>query len=243
MTLAHRAHPFTPGAVALALSALALVLPSPGETTALYAFTVVLALATGTGRGVRSGLIAVLPIWVLLFVLQGVYGEGPRVGAPWGGTLSQSGLLWAWSQGTRLAAIATASLAFASSFDPHRFLQAAVARRWPFSAAFMLVATLDAADRLAEQARRLREAQRTRGVRVTGSLVARARALPALIFPLLLVSLTEADDRALALETRGLTTPGPRNAIDPPRDTAIDRLVRWLALSILAVAVISRVRR
>ena len=60
MTLAARAHPFTPGAVALALGALALVLPSPGQTTALYVFTVALALATGTGRGVRGGLVAVL---------------------------------------------------------------------------------------------------------------------------------------------------------------------------------------
>jgi energy-coupling factor transport system permease protein len=242
MTLAARAHPFTPGAVALALGALALALPSPGQSTALYAFTVILALATGSGRGVRSGFVVVLPIWVLLFVLQGVYGEGPRVAAPWGGTLSESGLQWAWSQGTRLAVIATASLAFASSFDPHRFLQAAIARRWPFSAAFLLVATLDAADRLGVQAHRLREAQRTRGVRVTGSLAARARAFPALVFPLLLVSLTEADDRALALETRGLTTPGPRTAIDPPRDTAVDRVVRWLALASVVAAVISRMR-
>jgi energy-coupling factor transport system permease protein len=228
--------------VALALSALALALPSPGQTTALYVFTVILAVATGTGRGVRRGLVAVLPIWVLLFVLQGVYGEGPRVVTPWGGTLSQSGLLWAWSQGTRLAVIATASLAFASSFDPHRFLQAAIARRWPFSAAFLLVATLDAADRLGEQAHRLREAQRTRGVRVTGSLAERVRAFPALVFPLLLVSLTEADDRALALETRGLTTPGPRTAVDPPRDTAIDRSVRWLALVSVVAAVLLRMR-
>lgn len=242
MTLAARAHPFTPGAVALALGSLALVLSSPGQTTALYLFTVALALATGTGRGVRSGLVAVLPIWVLLFVLQGVYGEGPRVAALWGGTLSQSGLQWAWSQGTRLAVIATASLAFSSSFDPHRFLQAAIARRWPFGAAFLLVATLDAADRLGAQAQRLREAQRTRGVRVTGSLSARARALPALVFPLLLVSLTEADDRALALETRGMTTPGPRTAMDPPRDTPIDHVVRWLALASVAAAVFVRAR-
>jgi energy-coupling factor transporter transmembrane protein EcfT len=240
MTLAQRAHPFTTGAVALALISLALVLPSPQQTTALYVITIILALSTGTGGGVRTGLIAVAPIWILLFVLQGMYGEGARIAAPWGGTLSESGLRWAWSQGTRLAVIATASLAFAGSFDPHRFLQAAIARRWPFGVAFLLVATLDAADRLGEQAHRLREAQRTRGVRVTGSIRTRARALPALVFPLLLVSLTEADDRALALETRGLMLRGPRTATDPPRDTAIDRIVRWLAFVCVAVAVLAR---
>ena len=243
MTPARAAHPFTTGAITLALIALALVMPSPEQTTALYAATIILALSTGAARGVRSGLVAVAPVWLLLFVLQGVFGEGERIAAPWGGTLSQPGLLWAWSQGTRLAVIATASLAFAGSFDPHRFLQAAIARHWPFGAAFLLVATLDAADRLGEQARRLREAQRTRGVPVTGSLATRARALPALVFPLLLASLTEADDRALALETRGLMLRGPRTATDPPRDTVVDRIVRWLALASVIAAVIWRVRR
>jgi energy-coupling factor transport system permease protein len=241
-SLARRAHPFTLGAVTLALIALALVLPTAGQTTALYGFTVLLALVSGTGVGVRRGLVAVLPIWVLLFLLRGVLGEDPRFAAPWGGTLSEPGLLWAWSQGTRLAVIATASLAFASVFDPQRFLQAAIARRWSFGAAFLLVATLDAADRLGAQARQLREAQRTRGVRVSGSIATRARAIPALIFPLLLASLTEADDRALALETRGLLIQGPRTAINPPSDSGADRFVRWFVLAVVIVTVIWRVR-
>lgn len=72
---------------------------------------------------------------------------------------------------------------------------------------------------------------------MTGSIGDRARALPALVFPLLLASLTEADDRALALETRGLMIAGPRTVIDPPRDSALDRSVRWaLLLVVLATA-------
>lgn len=241
-SLARRAHPFTAGSVALALIGMALLVRSPSQAAMLYGITIVVAVVTGASTGVRRGLIAVLPIWVLLFLLQGILGDAPRVAAPWGGTLSQSGLRWALSQGSRLAVIATASLAFASGFDPHRFLQAAIARRWPFGAAFLLVATLDAAERLGEQSRRLREAQRTRGVRVTGSIGTRARALPALLFPLLLASLTEADDRALALETRGLMIRGPRTPIDPPRDSVIDRLIRWLALACVLATIAWRVQ-
>lgn len=227
----------------MALIALALLLPDASQAAVLYLGTIVLAWSTGAGAGVRRGLTAVLPIWVLLFLLQGVLGEAPRIAAPWGGTLSQPGLEWAFSQGSRLAVIATASLAFASVFDPHRFLQAAIARRWSFGIAFLLVATLDAAHRLGEQARRLREAQRTRGVRVTGSIAARMRAVPALVFPLLLASLTEADDHALALETRGLTITGQRTAIDPPHDSLVDRAVRWLLLLGVGGAVAWRIFR
>ncbi|MEP6590239.1 MAG: energy-coupling factor transporter transmembrane component T [Gemmatimonadota bacterium] len=228
-----RAHPFTGGAVSLAAIALALILPAPRGTIALYLAICLGAWALGAGRAVRLGLLAVAPIWLLLFIMHAVLGEAPRLVLPWGGTLSQPGVDWAVAQGSRLAAIVTASLAFAVRFDPHRFLQAAVARRWPWSAAFLLVATLDAAERFGDQARRLREAQRTRGLRVRGSLRVRARAVPALVFPLLLTSLTEADDRALALESRGLTHHGPRTAVDPPEDSRSDRIIRWGSLTVV----------
>ena len=236
-----RLHPFTGGAVTLALIALALILPAPRGTIALYLLVCLGAPLVGAGRAVWLGLLMVVPLWLLLFVMHGVLGEAPRFPTPWGGSLSVQGVAWALEQGSRLGAIVTASLAFATRFDPHRFLQAAIVRRWPWTAAFLLVATLDAAERFGEQARRLREAQRTRGLRVRGSLRLRARAIPALVFPLLLASLTEADDRALALESRGLTHHGPRTAVDPPIDTTLDRVVRWAALAVVLAIAIWRV--
>lgn len=240
MSLARRAHPFTVGAVALALAALAIIAPAPHGTIMIYLATCLLAALTGVPRGIVLGLILSAPLWLFLFLMHGVLGEGPRIEVAWGGTVSASGAALALAQGSRLAAIITASLAFATAFDPHRFLQAAIARGWRFDAAYVVVATLDAADRLAAQARRLREAQRTRGLRVRGSLRVRIRALPALVFPLLLASLTEADERALALETRGLTMRGPRTAIDPPIDTLLDRAVRWGALAVVITALAYR---
>lgn len=241
--LAARAHPFTAGSVSLAMVLLAVLVPAPNGPPLLYAAVCLIALLTGVGRAVRQGMLLAAPLWILLFLMHGVLGEGPRIAAPWGGTLSASGIAWAIEQGSRLAAIVTASLAFARAFDPHRFLQAAIARRWPFSVAFLVVATLDAMGRFGEQATRLREAQRTRGLKVRGSIATRARAIPALVFPLLLASLTEADEQALALETRGLTAPGRRTALDPPADGALDHLVRWSALAVVLVMLWWRVMR
>lgn len=241
--LARRVHPFTPGSVALAVMALAVILPAPRATIALFVGTVLLGVFAGAAKGVRLSFAVSAPFWVLLFVVHALLGADSRVPAPWGGTYSTTGLAWALEQGSRLGVIITASLAFAAEFDPHRFLQAAIARRWPFGAAFLVVATLDAAARFGEQARRLREAQRTRGLRVRGSLMIRARAIPALVFPLLLASITEADDHALALETRGLTMPGIRTAIDPPPDSLVDRLVRWAMLAVVGLAIAWRFAR
>jgi energy-coupling factor transport system permease protein len=222
---------------------LAVVLPAPRATIALLVGATVLGIVSGAGKGVRLGFAVAAPFWILLFVVHALLGADARIPAPWGGTYSATGLAWALDQGSRLGAIIMASLVFAAEFDPHRFLQAAISRRWPFGLAFLVVATLDAAARFNEQARRLREAQRTRGLMVHGSLLSRARAIPALVFPLLLASITEADDHALALETRGLTMPGVRTAIDPPTDSFVDRLVRWTMLAVVLAAVIWRVAR
>ncbi len=229
-TLARRAHPFTPATVALALAVMALLAPPPQGTLTVYVVTVVLAVLTGGARGVLLGIAVCTPFWILLLIMHGVMGDAPRATVVLGVALSTAGMSWALEQGLRLAAIVTASLVFATSFDPHRFLQAAIARGWRFDMAFLVVATLDAADRLREQAVRLREAQRTRGLRTGRSLLSKSRALPALVFPLMLMSIMEADERALALETRGLTLVGPRTPIDPPHDRSIDRMIRWAAL-------------
>jgi energy-coupling factor transport system permease protein len=240
--LATRAHPFTAGTVTLVAILLGVLVPAPDGPPVFYLLVCLVAVATGVGRAVVHGLLVVAPLWLLLFIMHGVLGDAPYLTAPWGGTLSVAGLAWSVEQGSRLAAIVTASLGFARAFDPHRFLQAAIARRWPFAAAFLIVATLDAMTRFGQQASRLREAQRTRGLKVRGSLATRARAIPALIFPLLLASLTEADERALALETRGLTAPGPRTPLDPPEDRALDHLVRWVAVALLVAMTWWRVR-
>lgn len=240
---ARRAHPFTPGAVMLALAAAAVIAPAPDGSVIVYGVTILLAAVTGAGRGVWLGVLVSAPLWLLLLVMHGVLGDGPRAPFIGGGTLAVEGMRWAIGQGARLAAIVTASLAFAAVFDPHRFLQAAIDRRWPWPLAFLVVATLDAAERFGAQARRLREAQRTRGLRVHGSLLTRARAVPALAFPLMLAVLTEADEHTLALETRGLTRRGQRTALAPPADSLLDHVVRWLALLAVVLLLVWRIRR
>lgn len=240
--LARRCHPFTAGAVTLAAIALSLIMPTAASLALVYAALVLVVLLSGMGGVVWKSLVAATPLLLLLFVMQGMLGDGARETIVGKFTLSQSGIAWTISQGLRLTIIITASLAFAGSFDPHRFLQAAIARHWPFGAAFLMVATLDAADTLRARAVRVREAQRARGVRVSGSLKQRIAAVPSLVFPLLLAVLTEADDRALALETRGLTIAGPRHAIDPPVDTSTDRLVRWASVAAVVAVSIWRLR-
>ena len=96
--LAGRAHPFTAGSVSLAMVLLAVLVPAPNGPPLLYAAVCLVALLTGVGRAVRHGMLLAAPLWVLLFLMHGVLGEGPRIAAPWGGTLSATGMAWAVEQ-------------------------------------------------------------------------------------------------------------------------------------------------
>jgi energy-coupling factor transport system permease protein len=235
--LARRAHPFTLFAITGAIAALAFILPAPGGPVGLYVVVVVLAIAGGVGRSALRALLVCLPLWLLLFLLLAVLGHGSR--ADLGPvSVSRAGLAAALAQGARLGAVATASLALFACFDPSRFLDAVAARGWSFHAAYLLVATLQAAPRFRHRAAMILEAQRARGLRFGGGPIRRLRGLAPLTTPLVLGMLSEVDDRAMALETRGLDARVARTPLDPPADRAPDRLIR-LGLPVLVVAALA----
>jgi energy-coupling factor transporter transmembrane protein EcfT len=87
-----------------------------------------------------------------------------------------------------------------------------------------------------ERATRILEAQQCRGLRLGGSVAARVRALGPLALPLILGALAEVDEQVLALDVRGAAAADRRTALDPPADTAVQRMVRWSLLVLVAAA-------
>jgi energy-coupling factor transport system permease protein len=79
---------------------------------------------------------------------------------------------------------------------------------------------------------------RARGLRVNGSFVTRMLAFIPLALPLMLGALHDVDERTFALATRQVRADGPRRTpLHPPRDTWIDRTVRWgLAVTVAGLA-------
>jgi energy-coupling factor transport system permease protein len=224
--LAARAHPFTPLALTLCIAVIALSLPGPAAAASVYGATLMLVLAAGAGRAAARALVPLAPLWLFLFLLHGVLGEGGRIPVP-GGSLSREGLLLAATQAARLGAIATASLAMHASFSAARFVDAVAERGGSFSAAYLVVATLLALPRFRARAAAILEAQRSRGLRLRGSPLNRVRAIGPITYPLLLGALAEVDERGYALETRCASGVTRRTALTPPDDSTADRLVRW----------------
>lgn len=240
--LAGAAHPFTPFVLAGAVVVLAFVLPGPWGPPLLYAAVLLLVAVSGVPGAARPALIVCLPLWLFLFLLHGVLGEGPRTYAgPLG--LSARGLDVAVAQAGRLGAIATISFGLLQSFRPSRFIDAVAARGWSFHAAYLLVATMQTVPRLRARVGGIIEAQRARGLAWGGSPLRRIRAVVPLVVPLVLGSLTEVDERAVALETRAIDVRRPRTPLAPVAERAADHAARFGAVLLTAAAIVWRVVR
>ncbi len=228
-------HPCTPLALAGAVTALAVLLPAPAGPVALLGAVVAVVVAAGPRLALRDALPIAGPIWLFLLLLHGLLGEGEPV-RTLGITWRADGLRTALGQGARLGAVILASAAVLRTFRPAAFLDAAAARGGRVGPALLVVATLEAIPRLRRRAAAILSAQRVRGLRLGGSAARRLRALVPLGLPLLLGVIAEADDRAITYAARGLDGDVRRTALEPPADSAADRLLRTTALAVVLAA-------
>lgn len=242
LPLARRAHPFTLFAAALGTAVFGFLVPGPFGPLLVYAAVALIVVLAGVARAIVRGALICLPLWVLLFVLHAGFGDDSGGTLSVGGlTLSRAGGLIALEQAGRLGAIITASLGMFQAFDAGRLIDAVAAKGWPLHASYLIVGTLQAIPRLGVRADAILEAQRARGLVYRGSLPRRLVALRAVVLPLMLGALAEVDERAIALEMRGVGARGPRTPLDPPRDHLIDRALRWAIAAAVVAAMVWRI--
>jgi energy-coupling factor transport system permease protein len=232
----HRAHPYTPLALAAGLFMIAFAAANPGAVGVVVALSLALALAAGAARELmRPLLVFALPTWVLLLVVHGLLGPEPyRPVGPL--EVSAAGFERALVLGGRVTAIVTAFVAALAAVSPARLVEAMSARGAGFKGTFLLVSTLTLVPRLRGRATRVLEAQQCRGLRIGGSPLARARTLAPLVLPLVLGALSEVDEQVLALEARGATAAARRTALDPPADPWSERLLRMAVMMTVMMA-------
>lgn len=233
----HRAHPYTPLALAAAVMLLTFAFTGVAAIWLMVAAALALALVAGVLPAIATpALVLALPTWVVLLVLHGVLGDEPRVALVGGLSLSEPGIVRALVLGGRIGAIVVASLVALATVSPARLVEAMTDRGVPFGRIFLLVSTLTFLPRTRLRARQILDAQQARGLRLGGSPLARLRALGPLVLPLVLGALAEVDEQVMALESRGASSAGRRTALDPPPDSTPQRLVRWGLLVVVIAA-------
>jgi energy-coupling factor transport system permease protein len=136
----------------------------------------------------------------------------------------------------RLFAISTAIGLFGLTTDPRALVKDLERRGLSSRFAFVAAATLEAVPAMVERAQVIQASQRARGLDTEGSIPSRLRGVLPLVAPVILSSLTEVEERTLALEVRAFGRPGRRHLLWWAPDRTWERALRWgLVLGFVAL--------
>ncbi|GGH94860.1 energy-coupling factor transporter transmembrane component T family protein [Arthrobacter liuii] len=239
-----RLNPLTSLAAAAATAAITTAAGSWQLSLTVIAACLGLSVAGGTSRRVLPAAAAVLvPFALSLLVLHGLFfPEGRTVLAEWGpARITAEGLHFAGQRILQLAAVVLALLLFSFSVSVPDLVAALSARGVQGRFAFVLASTLTLLPAIAGRARRIRQAQESRGLVISRNLVSRVGAFRLQAVPLVLSLIEDAGTRAAALEARGLGNSGPRTSYREVPDSGQQRTARAVLVLAALAAVVLRV--
>jgi energy-coupling factor transport system permease protein len=194
------------------------------------------------GRLIRISALLTLPIAISVVLVSVFTRAGSTVLfsiGPFDATAE--GVDFAGQTLVRLFAISTAIGLFGLTTDPRSFVLDLERRGLSPRFAFVALATLEAVPAMVERAGVIAAAQRARGLDTEGSVRARLRGILPLVGPVILSSLTEVEERSLALEVRAFGRPGRRHLLWRLPDRPVEAVVRWLLLAALIAAIVLRI--
>ena len=235
-------NPLTSFTAAAATAAITTAAGSWALSLAVIAGCLGLSTVGGTARRMLPAAAAILvPFGLSLLVLHGLFfPEGRTVLAVWGpARVTAEGLDFAVQRILQLGALVLALLVFSFSVSVPDLVAALSARGVQGRFAFVLASTLTLLPAIAARAQRIRQAQESRGLVVTRSLLSRIAAFRLQAVPLVLALVEDAGTRAAALEARGLSSTGPRTSYRAVPDSSLQRVVRAVLVlaALTAVAV------
>jgi energy-coupling factor transport system permease protein len=225
-------------------TALAVLLGGVVGPALLTAVAVVVPALIGRilGRLLRTALLLSLPIAISVLVVNLLFFPAGRE------VLFQLGPIRATAEGlefavetlARLGAISGAITLFYLTTPPSELVLDLERRGVSPRVAFVALASVQTVPALVERAATITAAQRARGLDTEGSLWRRLRGVLPLAGPVLLGSITEVEERTMALEARGFTRPGRRTLLWWPADSGRQRLARWLLLLAIPLLLLAR---
>ncbi|HET9347196.1 MAG TPA: energy-coupling factor transporter transmembrane component T [Candidatus Limnocylindrales bacterium] len=239
----HRLNPLTKAVAATVGSIGAFVIGGYAGPLVIIGLALVGALVAGVARRLlRVSFLLTLPIAISVVLVSVFTRAGETVLftiGPFDATLE--GVDFAGQTVVRLFAISTSIGLFGLTTDPRAFVLDLERRRLSPRFAFVALATLEAVPAMVERAGVIQASQRARGLDTEGSIRARLRGVLPLVGPVILSSLTEVEERSLALEVRAFGRPGRRNLLWEIPDSTAQLAARALLLLALIALVVGRV--
>jgi energy-coupling factor transport system permease protein len=206
----------------------------------ILAIVLVTAAVARVGRQLVPFALAVIPLVasILLintFLFPGATDVIVRIGPL---TPTWTGLEAALQATLRVAAFALSVAVFALTTPTDQLLADLERRGLGRRGVFVIGAAIGMIPRIAERASEITDSQRARGLDTQGSRWRRVRGVVPLAGPMIVSSLSEVEERTMALEARAFSAPRPRTVLRVLPDSAAQRAARWIA-GIGAIALVA----
>jgi energy-coupling factor transport system permease protein len=199
-------------------------------------------IAGVAGRLVRLSVLLTLPIAISVVLVSVFTRAGETVLftiGPFDATLE--GVNFAGQTLVRLLAISMSIGLFGLTTDSRAFVLDLERRGLSPRFAFVALSTLEAVPGMVERAGVIQASQRARGLDTEGSVLARVRGVLPLAGPVILSSLTEVEERSLALEVRAFGKPGRRHLLWRLPDSTVQLAARAALLLLLLALIVGRI--
>lgn len=234
----YRFHPLSKLALVGFLLVVAATAPSLLYLLAVYLLVLLLAAVSGLlGPFLKSSLVIIAPFFISLALIQGFFTPGQTILLQLGRfTFTLEGLLAGLTAAARILIALGGALLLMLSTRPDHMMLALTQRGLPNSLAYIVLTSIQIFPRFQDQARVIQDAQQSRGLELKVNLIKRAQLLVPLIGPLVLSSIVDVEERAMALEARAFSKPGPRTSLLTLHDSFVQRVLRLvLLLAMLAL--------
>jgi energy-coupling factor transport system permease protein len=195
---------------------------------------VVLLIASiaGIGRAMLPFILATLPLVVSILVVNTFFFPGATDTLATIGPFEATGtgLAAALQASLRVVAFALSVAVFSLSTPTDDLLSDLERRGLGRRAVYVIGAAIGTIPRMAERASEITDSQRARGLDTQGSPWRRVRGIVPLAGPMISSSLSEIEERSMALEARAFSAPVRRTVLRVLPDSAAERVARWAML-------------
>jgi energy-coupling factor transport system permease protein len=240
----HALHPLTKLVFTGLFLTFAAVLPNIVFLILAY-ILILLPLAAGgriLGPYLRGTLSVVLPFAISLAVIQGFFSGGQTVLFELGRfTYTLEGLIKGETVAARILLAMGGAFLLMLSTRPDHLMLALSQRGLPNSLAYIVLTALQIFPRFQDQARIILEAQQSRGLETKVNAFRRLGLLVPLTGPLILSSILDVEERAMALEARAFSRRGTRTSLIQLKDSFAQRMLRGLILIAILLLIMARI--
>jgi energy-coupling factor transport system permease protein len=243
-SILHRLNPLTKLFLVFGLILVSFI--SPFYWNPLILILVVIIPLSFVGKVTREYLNAItriiLPATTFLFVMQALFQplEGKELFRLWFLHPTLESTLFAFRNATRIFAIASSFTIFLLTTHPRELMSDLTHRGLPPQIAYVIISTLQILPQMQAKAQTIIAAQRSRGLDTQSSFLRRVGSLGPLVAPLVFGSLAEVEERAIAIEARGFTSPHVKTSLYDIPDTNLDRAIRWVLILFVIITIVFR---